>query len=122
MIGTYQSLVKMEPEFYEDVEAVFVDECIHPESLITMSDGSLKKIKEVNIGESVLTINNITGGIEENEVEFVYHNLSKENQMYEIETESGEKLKVTGNHKLRLKNGEWKRVDELSENDELWDI
>lgn len=26
MIGTYQSLVKMEPEFYEDVEAVFVDE------------------------------------------------------------------------------------------------
>jgi superfamily II DNA or RNA helicase len=26
MIGTYQSLVKMEPEFFDDVEAVFVDE------------------------------------------------------------------------------------------------
>lgn len=27
MIGTYQSLVKLPPEFFEDVEAVFVDEC-----------------------------------------------------------------------------------------------
>lgn len=27
MIGTYQSLVKMPPEFFDDVEAVFVDEC-----------------------------------------------------------------------------------------------
>lgn len=122
MIGTYQSLVKMEPEFYEDIEAVFVDECIHPESLIKMYDGSLKKIKDINIGEFVLTVNNTTGKIEKNMVEFVYHNLSSGKQMYEIETESGEKLKVTGNHKLRLKNSEWKRVDELSETDELWDI
>lgn len=27
MIGTYQSLSKMEPEFFDDVEAIFVDEC-----------------------------------------------------------------------------------------------
>jgi superfamily II DNA or RNA helicase len=27
MIGTYQSLVKMEPEFFDEVEAIFVDEC-----------------------------------------------------------------------------------------------
>ena len=38
MIGTYQSLVKMEPEFFDDVEAVFVDECHQSHS------ASIKKV------------------------------------------------------------------------------
>jgi intein/homing endonuclease len=42
--------------------------------------------------------------------------------MYEIETEDGKILKVTGNHKIRLKNGEWKKVENLIDSDELWDI
>jgi hypothetical protein len=122
MIGTYQSLVKMDPEFFEDVEAVFVDECLHPDSLITIYDGSLKKISDVKIGEMVLTVNNKTGDMESKPVDFVYHNMSKDNQMYEIETECGKILKVTGNHKLRLSNGEWKGVEDLKDSDELWDI
>lgn len=122
MIGTYQSLVKMEPDFFNGVEAVFVDECLHPDSLITVHDGSLKKISDVKIGETVLTVNDKTGEIEPREVDFVYHNMSKNNQMYEIETECGKILKVTGNHKLRLSSGEWKRVEDLKESDELWNI
>jgi intein/homing endonuclease len=42
--------------------------------------------------------------------------------MYKIETECGKILKVTGNHKVKLKNGEWKRVDALNYSDELFDI
>jgi hypothetical protein len=122
MIGTYQSLVKMEPEFFDGVEAVFVDECLHPDSIVTMADKSLKRIADVNIGDIVLTVNNISGDIEPNEVDFVYHNMSKDTQMYEIETEYGNILKVTGNHKVRLKSGEWKKVEDLSESDELWDL
>ena len=38
MIGTYQSLVKMSPEFFEDVEVVFVDECHQAKS------DSIKKV------------------------------------------------------------------------------
>jgi superfamily II DNA or RNA helicase len=38
MIGTYQSLVKMEPEFFDGVEAVFVDECHQS------SSASIKKV------------------------------------------------------------------------------
>jgi len=38
MIGTYQSLVKMEPEFFDGVEAVFVDECHQG------SSASIKKV------------------------------------------------------------------------------
>jgi hypothetical protein len=122
MIGTYQSLVKMEPEFFDGVEAVFVDECLSPDSLVSMSDGTFKTIDSVKIGDSVITVNNVTGNLEKNYVDFVYHNLSKKEQMYEIETSCGKILKVTGNHKLRLKNGEWKSVEDLTVNDDLWDI
>jgi superfamily II DNA or RNA helicase len=38
MIGTYQSLVKMKPEFFDGVEAVFVDECHQAKS------DSIKKV------------------------------------------------------------------------------
>lgn len=41
MIGTYQSLVKMDPEFFNDVEAVFVDECHGT------SSASIKKVVAV---------------------------------------------------------------------------
>jgi ribonucleoside-diphosphate reductase alpha chain len=39
-------------------------------------------------------------------------------EVYEIESEDGEKYKFTGNHQLLTDNG-WKRVDELKENDEI---
>jgi ribonucleoside-diphosphate reductase alpha chain len=40
------------------------------------------------------------------------------NEVYEIEDDSGNLYKFTGNHKLKTING-WKRVDELTENDEI---
>ncbi len=39
-------------------------------------------------------------------------------EVYEIEDENGETYKFTGNHQLLTKSG-WKRVDLLSENDEI---
>ena len=39
--------------------------------------------------------------------------------VYEIEFEDGNTYHLTGNHKLKTKNGEWKRVDELTEFDEI---
>lgn len=39
-------------------------------------------------------------------------------EVYEIEDEDGNKYKFTGNHKLKTKEG-WKRVDELTELDEI---
>jgi hypothetical protein len=122
IIGTYQSLVKRESDFFDEVDCVFIDECLSPDSLVSMADGGYKKISDVNIGDSVLTINDITNGQEKRTVEFVYKNLNKDKQMYKIETECGKILKVTGNHKVKLKNGEWKRVDALNYYDELFDI
>jgi hypothetical protein len=122
IIGTYQSLVKKDPEFFSEIDAVFVDECLHPDSSVRMADGSKKKISDVEIGDIVLTVNENTNEIETKEVDYIYKNLSKGQQMYEIETECGKILKVTGNHKLRLKNGLWKKAEDLILSDELFDI
>lgn len=114
VFGTFQSLSKKSDEYFQLFDTVLVDECLHPNTLITMYDNSKKYIKDVNIGDKVFTINDKTGEKEVHEVEYVYKNLSKDNQMYEIETDNGEILNITGNHKVLTKNLIWKRVDELT--------
>jgi hypothetical protein len=122
VIGTYQSLVKYDEEYFRQFDVVFVDECLHPDTLITMSDGSQKKICDIKEGEFVKTINDITCKIENKEVDYVYKNLSDGQQMYEIEMEDGTSIKITGNHKVKLIDSTYKRVDELTENDEILSI
>lgn len=121
-IGTYQSLRNECQEFFDQFDVVLTDECLHPDTQIEMSDGTYKKISEIQVGESVYTFNTHTKQREIHEVEYVYKNLSKNQQMYELEMEDGTILKVTGNHKVLLKSGEWKRVDELTEGDDIYSI
>ena len=56
----------------------------------------------------------------EREVTKLYLNGVK--PVYEIEFEDGVIVKLTGNHKLKTMAGEWKRVDELTEKDEILDF
>lgn len=119
VFGTFQSLVKKDIEYFAKFDAILIDECLHPDTLILMEDFSKKKIKDIKIGEKVWTINEKTNSVELKEIEFIYKNLSKSQQMYEIEMEDGNMLKITGNHKVLTQNNIWKRVDELNENDEI---
>lgn len=121
-IGTYQSLEKRPPEFFKQFDVITTDECLHPESMITMADNSLKAIKDIKIGEYVKTVNEETNQIESKPVEYIYKDLSKSEQMYELELENGEYLKITGNHKVRLVSNIWKRIDELTISDEILDL
>lgn len=119
VIGTYQSLVKKKAEYFDQFDSVIVDECLHPDTLITMSNGSKKRICEVKKGDWVKTTNDNTLQIENRQVDFVYKNLSQGNQMFEIEMEDGSIIKITGNHKVKLSSGIYKRVDELTEDDDI---
>jgi len=98
---------------------LIVDECLHPDTEITLSDGSFKKIKDIEIGDLVKTINEDSGDIEIKPVVKLHRNLNKGKQMYEIEMENGDNLKITGNHKVKLLNGDWKKVEDLNEEDEI---
>lgn len=119
VFGTYQSLVKKPLEYFKDFDAVCIDECLHPDTLITMEDFSKRKISTIKIGDNVWTKNEELNYYEIKEVEFVYKNLSKDQKMYEIELENKNIIKATGNHKVLLTNNTYKRVDELDENDEI---
>ena len=121
-IGTYQSLEKWPKEFFYQFHTVITDECLHPDSLINMADGSAKKISDVKIGDFVKTINETTNLIENKEVEYVYKNLTNTDEIFLLTMENGQKIRITGNHKVRLVNGEWKRVDELNEYDDILDF
>lgn len=117
-VSTWQSIHKKK-QFLGEIDCLISDECLHPETPITMGDGSTKYIKDVNVGDIVLTINEETGAIENKNVLKQHHNLSINEQMFEIELENGDILKITGNHKVRLTNGIWKRVDELDGSEDL---
>lgn len=119
VISTYQSLKNKPPEFFKQFSCLCIDECLHPDSLISMADGSIQRIADVKIGDYVITQNDITGELQSREVEYVYKNLSVGNKLYEIELENGDRLKITGNHKVRLTSGQWMRVDELSIEDDI---
>lgn len=98
---------------------LIVDECLHPDTDITMYNGEKKKIKDITEGDLVLTINEETKEIEIKPVVKLHTNLNKGSQMYEIEMENGDILKITGNHKVKLIDGSWKKVEDLEESDEI---
>lgn len=98
---------------------LIVDECLHPDTEITLFDNSKKKIMDIEIGDLVKTINEETGLIEDKPVVKLHHNLNKGEQMYEIEMDNGDILKITGNHKVKLIDGSWKKVEDLKEKDEI---
>jgi hypothetical protein len=118
IISTWQSCYKN--SFLLKLFTVFIaDECLHPDTNITMADGSKKKIKHIKKGDSVLTVNEKTGCMEKKRVIDIYHNMSSGNDLYEIEMKNGDIIKITGNHKVMLSDGSWKRVDELNGTEDL---
>jgi hypothetical protein len=98
---------------------LIVDECLHPETEITLWDNSTKKIKDIQVGDLVKTINEQSGEIENKPVVKLHHNLNKGAQMYEIEMNNGDILRITGNHKVKISDGSWKKVEDLNEDDEI---
>ena len=98
---------------------LIVDECLHPDTPITLFDDSTKRIIDVVPGDLVKTINEESGEIEIKPVVKLHHNLNKGEQMYEVEMDNGDILKITGNHKVKLIDGSWKKVEDLDEEDEI---
>lgn len=95
------------------------EKCVSADTIVETENGK-KTIKEVVEGDDkfVVSVNEENGDLELAEITNKWCK-NTDNEWYEIETESGKKIKITGNDFLRLSNGAYRRVDELQINDEV---
>jgi intein/homing endonuclease len=89
-------------------------QCLGPDELVWMSDGSKKAIKNIIIGEKVLSFNPKSLDITETTV--VNHFVrSNEHKIYKLQTVSGREIIATEDHKFMTNKG-WKTVGEIKQN------
>ncbi|MDD5151792.1 MAG: DEAD/DEAH box helicase family protein [Flavobacterium sp.] len=116
-IGTWQSIYTQNEEYFKRYGAVFVDECIHPDTIIKTKNTD-KKIKDIKIGDEVLTFNESTQINEYKPVIDIHKNLSHIEKKYKIKLVNGSEIIITGNHKVLTDSG-WKRADILTIKDKI---
>lgn len=110
-ITTWQSCQKI-TKGLDKQDYILIDECLHPNTNITTKYG-IKQIKDIKIGDEVLTLNESTYKKEIKSVVKVHKNISN-NQMFLINNI----LRITNNHKV-LTNKGWKRTDKLKIGDKI---
>lgn len=94
-------------------EADIVRRCVDEDTLITLSSGKRKKIKDIKIGDNIMSLNE-TGFIEYNRVSDVYDNgLSN---VLKVETTHEYSLTATESHKVLTING-WTPISDLKVGD-----
>ena len=82
-----------------------------------------KQISEININDEVYTINEKTKNIELKKVLNIFEKSKEDSyELLELELENGEKIKITENHEVMLKNGNWVKAKFLKENDDIFDF
>jgi hypothetical protein len=104
-----------------------LDGCLSADTIVEFEDGSFEKISDVvslKIDKKIKCFNLESGEIEFKNILNWMKNLSdineKEVVWYEIEVESGQKLLLTGNHRVWVENlGCYRRVDELDGTESL---
>lgn len=103
-----------------------VDGCVSGDTLIKTKEFGYRTIKWIVNNKTPCKVLSMNPKTKKNEYKkilnyFVDRDLGDETvKWYEIETESGEKLKVTGNHKIYIPGLDcWRRVDELTGNENL---
>lgn len=72
--------------------------CLHGDSEILMSDGSKKKIKDINVGDRVVSYNEIRRSTPINKVLNKWNNGKKE--VFRITLENGDYIDATADHKI----------------------
>lgn len=95
--------------------ADYARKCIAEDSNVLMADGTLKQIKDIQIGDKV--ISDHEGTFSPSNVVGVYDNGYADT--YTVETENGFSLTSTANHKYLTQDG-WKELKDITCNDFLY--
>ena len=95
--------------------------CLTGDAEILMSDRmTIKKIKDMNDGDRVTTVNPKTLLDEPSDIHSFFSKMP--DRLYEITTISGRKIKATSNHPFLINNNgypEWKNLEDLKKNDKI---
>ena len=88
-------------------------QCLVPEELVWMADGTRQPIQDVRIGDEVLSFHPETMAVSTTTV--VNHFVRKnEVDIYKLKTISGREIKATGDHRFMTNHG-WKTVLEIAD-------
>lgn len=86
-------------------------------STIVITDTGSKKISEIEIGDRVLTDKNrfmeVTYAYSPDQISI------EDKKFFEVEFDDGSVIRATGNHQFLMTDLSWKRLDEITENDEF---
>lgn len=91
--------------------------CLTAGHKLRLSDGSIKTIETVNIGDLVQTLEGTKPVMDL----FDYD----DKEVFELELENGEKIQATGNHKFMIKTATgyvWKAVSDLTDKDQIYSV
>lgn len=92
-------------------------QCLHPEERVLMANGKTHMIKDVKVGDKVITFDPKT--LTPSYTTVIHQYIRPTNEaMYEIILYSGRKLKATGNHPLFTDQG-WKKIEEIQMGDTI---
>lgn len=117
IVSTWQSL-QNNPAIMKLFQVVIVDECLDKNTKIKMADGRETSIKDIAIGDNVISFNIQTNSFETDEVIKIHKNISALENFYLLEFDNGQKIKITGNHKILTTSG-YIRADKLTEDHEI---
>lgn len=102
-----------------------LDGCFDRNMKVFMADGTKKKIKDVKVGDVVLSFNENTKIMNHNKVINVFNNGRKSIDqwkrlgVYNCKTNNKNSVHVTNNHKFLTPNG-WKEVKDINEGDYVY--
>jgi hypothetical protein len=103
MITTWQTL-QNNPNYIRQFQVVIVDECLAGNTTIQLVNG-MKAIKNINVGDRVISYNTVTKQFEHDTVLKLHKNISPHEKMYLLEFDDGSQLEITGNHKILTTDG-----------------
>jgi intein/homing endonuclease len=102
---------------YNQEDSVIVSKCLDPEEKVLMEDRTRKKIRDVRVGDKVITFDPETCKTSTTTVISQYvRNTDK--KIYKLSTVSGREIIATGNHKFMTTDG-WKIVENMTDDDKI---
>lgn len=118
IVATWQA-VQYNPTIMHDFQCLIWDECFCGETPVLMSDMTEKKIKDVRVGDYVLSMD-ANGNFEPCKVLKTHINLPKSKvKMLRLTFDNGRYLDVTENHIFYLKDGRKVMAKDLTERDDI---